>query len=87
MSNMSESKEKMIHRCEGNFYDDVSIRYQRINKEQWSWVFDYTWVATQNEVDEGLAETVGSPIMKDTLLISYCPFCGCKLIGIRENTW
>lgn len=70
-----------------SWYDDVVIRYQKINKEQWSWALEYTWYATQSEVDDGMADNVGSAIMSDTLLISYCPFCGYKMTELRKNTW
>ncbi len=85
---MSKSKEgENIHHCKENFYDDVAIQYQQINVEQSSWVIRYTWYATQSEVDDGIADEVGSIIMSDTLLISFCPFCGRKLVDIKENTW
>ena len=75
------------HHCDNNFYNDIRIQYQQINAEQWSWVLDYTWRATQDEVNVGFASKIGGEIMSDRLLISYCPFCGCNLIDIRKNTW
>lgn len=81
------TEEDIIHRCDENQYNDVEIKYQKINVEQKSWVIDYTWYATQGEVDDGITEKVGDVIMSDTLLISYCPFCGNKLTDQKKNTW
>ena len=81
------SEEELVHRCKENFYDDVVIHYQKINQENWSWVLDYTWYAKQHDVDDGMADSVGSVIMSDILLISFCPFCGYALTELKHNTW
>ncbi len=83
---MKTDKEN-IHRCEENFYDDIGIEYQRINVEQNSWVIDYIWRAKGDDVEDGIAEKVGDIIMQDTLLISYCPFCGKRLTDDKKNAW
>jgi hypothetical protein len=83
----TNEEQELVHDCEENFYKDVVIRYQRINVEQWSWVLAYTWYATQSEVDDGMADSVGSIIMSDTLLITCCPFCGYRLTEEKQNTW
>lgn len=84
--NISEDEE-IIHRCKENLYDDVVIQYQMINQEQWSWVLDYTGYAKPHDVDDGMADSVGSVIMSDILLISVCPFCGYELTEVKRNTW
>lgn len=77
----------IIHQCDKNFYDDIEIKYQKINVEQESWVIDYIWRAKDGEVDDGFAEKIGEIIMMDMILISFCPFCGSKLIDQKKNTW
>ena len=79
--------DKIIHRCDENWYDDIEIKYQKINVEQTSWCINYIWRAKDGDVDDGFAEKPGDIIMMDTLLISYCPFCGARLIDQKENTW
>ena len=81
------AEENIIHRCNENWYDGIDIKYQRINVEAKSWVINYTWYADQGAVDDGFAEKVGSIIMGDMMLISYCPFCGKKLTDQKGNTW
>lgn len=79
--------EEMVHRCGENMYEDINVRYQRINAEQNSWLINYTWRAKDRDVEDGFAEKTGDIIMVDTILISFCPFCGCKLIDQKKNTW
>lgn len=81
------SDEEIVHRCGENMNEDIDIRYERINVEQSSWVINYTWRANNGDVVDGFAEKAGDIIMVDTLLISFCPFCGCKLIEHPKNTW
>jgi hypothetical protein len=75
------------HKCKENWYNDVDIRHEKINKEQWSWVLEQTWCATELEVEDGIADHEGATISTHTVLISYCPFCGIKLTEKQENTW
>ena len=81
-----KNDEENIHRCEQNFYHDVGIEYQKINVEQYSWVIDYIWRAKESDVEESAAENVGDIIRMDTILISYCPFCGKRLTDEKKNT-
>jgi len=81
------NKQEKTHYCEENWYKDTDVRYEKINKEQWSWVLEQTWHASEIEVEDGLAERAGEIISTHTVLISYCPFCGEKLTEIEENTW
>lgn len=75
------------HQCKENWYDDVVVRHEKINKEQWSWVLEQTWVASTLEVEDGLADSEGATISTHTVLISFCPFCGENLLEKQENTW
>ena len=76
---------RVAHQCDANWYKDIEIRYEKINREQWSWVFGYTWYAAQSEVEDGIANHVGDVIMMDTVLITYCPFCGDNLTELRKS--
>ena len=82
-----KTDDENIHRCKENLYDDIGIEYQKINVEQKSWVIDYTWRAKEDDVEDGVAQKIGDVIMQDTLLISYCPFCGKKLTDDKKNSW
>ena len=75
------------HKCKENWYSDVEIRHEKINKEEWSWVLEQTWRASKFEVEDGVAEEEGETISSHIILISYCPFCGLNLTEIQENTW
>ena len=75
------------HQCKENRDDDVDIRHEKINKEQWSWVLEQTWFASKFEVEDGIADREGATISTHTVLISYCPFCGENLTEKQKNTW
>lgn len=82
-----DNTQEEAHRCKENWYSDAEIRYEKINREEWSWVLEQTWYANQEEVDDGAAEHVGDVISSHTVLITYCPFCGRKLAEGKANTW
>ena len=75
------------HRCKKNWHKDVEIRFEKINKEEWSWVLDQAWIATKIEFDTGHAEEEGEQICRHILLINHCPFCGLNLNDVKRNTW
>jgi hypothetical protein len=75
------------HQCKDNRYKDVEIRHEKINREEWSWVLESTWYATETEVEDGLATEEGIPLHSDSLLIAFCPFCGENLLEKQKNTW
>ncbi|QMU61196.1 MAG: hypothetical protein GKR92_05565 [Gammaproteobacteria bacterium] len=79
------AKKEEIHQCSQNKYKDVEIRYGKINKEQWSWIIETTWYATESEVEDGLAREVRIPLHSDTLLINFCPFCGVNFSDKRKK--
>ena len=76
-----------IHKCMANENDDVAVRHEEINKEQWSWVLEQTWIASEFEIESGIAGQNGATISTHTVLISYCPFCGMNLTEKQKNTW
>ena len=77
------NQEEQDHNCKENWYDDADVFFRKINNEQWSWVLDETWEATKFDVEDGAAEQEGQTLGSHTLLISYCPFCGCHLTDLR----
>jgi hypothetical protein len=79
------SEPTIQHLCEENWYKDAEIVYTQINIEKSSWVLEQTYFASAHEVKEGLAEEVGDTISYHVLLISFCPFCGEKLIDEGAN--
>ncbi len=81
------TKEEETHRCKENCNSDVEIHYEKINKEQWSWVLEQTWHASKYEVADRLAKQAGEIISTHTVLISFCPFCGKNLVEMKKNTW
>lgn len=80
MSNREEN-----YCCEGNSHKDVSIRHEKIDAIQWSWVLESTWHAIESKVKDDLASEEEIVIHSDTLLISYCPFCGENLTLIQKH--
>ncbi len=81
------TNKEVTHSCVENYDKDFEIRYEKINKEQWSWVLEQTWHRTGAEVERGLAFQDESIMSTHTVLITYCPFCGICLTDIQENTW
>ena len=66
-----------IHLCEANGYDDINIRYQRINEQQWSWVLEQEFKASDFGFESAPVPAADRCSM--AALISYCPFCGVDL--------
>ncbi len=83
---MSSKKEK-IHRCKENWYVDVEIRYEKINLEQWSWVFEQSFRTTRYKAGNKLSNDLENIVSSEKVLISYYPFCGSNLTKLKENTW
>jgi hypothetical protein len=68
-----------VHACSGNTFDDVRIVFDKINVEEKAWFCEQTWYATKYEVEDKLANEIGSKISFHIFPVNYCPFCGVKL--------
>lgn len=75
---MGNEKEQ-THLCEQNWYKDVYIRYEKINKVEWSWILEQAWEVSEIDLEDDIAGHEGQAIYSQTLMITYCPFCGSQL--------
>lgn len=78
------SQDQHRHNCEQNTFKDVEVRYEKINKEQWSRVLEQ-WHRPEHQSDKN--DEIYAISYCNTLLISYCPFYGENLNEIESNNW
>lgn len=70
-----------LHRCKQNPHsDDVAIRFDKINVEEWHWVCEQTEYATGEADKKGRARKTRTPTAIHIMLIRFCPFCGKELL-------
>lgn len=80
-------KKELTHSCDQNPHDDLEIRYEKFNQEEWGWVLSLWWSASPTDINEGYAKEVGEQMCSHHLLISHCPFCGEHLEAREQGTW
>ena len=70
------------HVCAENSFRNTGIRllYGPEVEEGWeNWILEVAALATQIEVDGGMAESVGEVMHSSAFVIAFCPFCGMRL--------
>ena len=71
------------HKCSDLILDDVEIIYSNFygeDEEKHQWWFHIYREAKEKDVLDGEADEIGDLLYSSAIVISYCPFCGKKLI-------
>lgn len=80
---MENTKKYQTHNCEGTKQDGIDVVFSDLDDEtgdqQW-WLNIYR-EATEKELEDGEADEVGEILYFTSISISFCPFCGEKLLN------
>jgi len=80
----SESGTRIIrqHSCTGNKMPELLriclVSFEGVESEA-VWELFSIWIATQADVADEVADTVGELMNLSSITIDYCPFCGIEL--------
>jgi hypothetical protein len=68
------------HRCLSNPHDDVGILRKAAGTHgPEAWILASMPLASERDVQDGLAPEAGDPLSATSIVVSYCPFCGASL--------
>ena len=68
------------HECGRNDHDTIGILLTRhVHSPVDVWTLASAWIAGEEEVLDGQADSVGEVKSSSQIAINYCPFCGIGL--------
>ena len=71
------------HKCNESLKQHVEIVYTDFDEEtgEKQWWFHIFQEATEKDLEDGKADEIGKLLFSSAIAISFCPFCGTKLIA------
>ena len=68
------------HQCSRNPHEDVGILRKAAGPHgPEAWILASLPLASEQDVQDGLAPEAGDPLNATSIVISFCPFCGVSL--------